>query len=189
MNIGLLFYRFMLIGLFTIGGGLVAIPLLQEFIHHFELLNDAEFLSMVAIAQSTPGSIGVNISTFVGFSQQGILGGVLTTFAFILPSMIIITAIAKFSPHFLEHPTVAKAFSGVRPAVAGIITAIALSLFMTVFNIDLSLSHLSFDALSFDKTTVLSVLLFTLILGLKSITKVPPPLLIAGAGIMGLLLF
>ena len=182
MSIGTLFVRFMLIGLFTIGGGLVAIPLLQEFIHHFELLSDAEFLSMVAIAQSTPGSIGVNISTFVGISQFGVLGGVMATVAFILPSMLIITIIARFSPHFLQHPTVTRAFVGVRPAVAGIIAAVALGLFITVFKIGES-------SLIFDYQMGMSGLLFSAVLSLKIGTKIPPPLLIVAAGMMGYIMF
>ena len=181
MSLSLLFLRFLLIGLFTIGGGLVAIPLLHDMIAQYQLLSDTQFLSMVAIAQSTPGSIGVNISTFVGLSQQGVMGGILASFAFILPSMICITLIARFAHHFLEHPFIIKVFSGIRPAVTGIIASVTITLALTLVD---------FSSLStWGAQEGLSLLLFVAVLGMKIFTKVPPALLIIGSGALGVLLF
>ena len=181
MNFGTLLVLFFLVGLFTIGGGLVAIPLLQEFVQQFELLSSDQFISMVAIAQATPGSIGVNISTFVGLSQFGLAGAIAAPLAFILPSILIITTIARFSPHFLDHPFVGRIFTGVRPAVTGIIASGALSLFITVF-------HLS-DTLQYSRSLLFSALLFATVLLLRFLTSIPSPFLIIGAGVGSIFLF
>lgn len=119
---------FFKVGLFTIGGGLAAVPVLHEVVESEEWMNNDQFLSVIAVSESTPGSIGVNIATYIGVEQFGILGGVLATVALILPSLIIITTIARFFPQFSSIPLVNSALSGVRPAVTGLIATAVFTL-------------------------------------------------------------
>lgn len=120
-----LFVTFFKLGLFTIGGGLAALPLLQEEAISQGWLTAAEFADIIAVSQSTPGPIGVNMATYVGFNQYGFLGALIATLGLITPSIIIIILIARFFHHFNEKRIVQDAFSGVRPAVTGLIAVAA----------------------------------------------------------------
>lgn len=122
-----LFLLFLRTGLFTIGGGMVAVPLLKESLVPNAMCHDA-FLSMIAISQSAPGSIGANMATFVGVTQLGLLGGVVAVAGLIIPSLVVITLIARFLPHFNRYDSVQCAFRSVRPAVTGLILSVAMTL-------------------------------------------------------------
>ncbi len=120
-----LFLSFVRINLFTIGGGLVAIPLIQQTVSEKGWMTHEMFANMVAIAQSTPGAIGINTATFVGFQQYAILGAAVATIGIVLPSVIIVLVIARFLHHFNDDPRVKAFFKYLRPTVVGlIITAV-----------------------------------------------------------------
>ena len=85
---------FFYIGLFTIGGGLVAIPLVQQQVVERGWISLSDFYGMVAVAESTPGPIGINIATYVGYDQFGVIGALLATISFILPSFMIVSFLA-----------------------------------------------------------------------------------------------
>lgn len=119
---------FFKVGLFTIGGGLAAVPILHEVVLREGWMDNEEFLSVIAVSESTPGSIGVNMATYIGVDQFGVAGGVLATIALVLPSLIIITTIARFFPQFSSIPVVKSALSGVRPAVTGLIATAVFTL-------------------------------------------------------------
>lgn len=117
---------FFYIGLITIGGGQVAITVMQQLIvERFEFLTDEKFYNMVAISESTPGPIGINIATYIGVEKYGIFGGFFSTLGEVLPSLIIIIIIAKFFGKFSEKKVVQAAFSTLRPAVSGVIAVAA----------------------------------------------------------------
>lgn len=124
----LLFYEFFKIGLFTIGGGLAALPFLQALIPKYGWITADQLLDMIAISEATPGPIGVNVATFVGYRTAGIFGGVLATLSTAAPSIIIILLVANGLKKVKEHPIAQGAFAGIRPAVAGLIGAVALEL-------------------------------------------------------------
>lgn len=126
-----LFVLFLRTGLFTIGGGMAAVPLLEEALVPIHFKHDA-FLSMIALSQSSPGSIGANMATYIGVSEVGILGGVVAVTGLVIPSFIVITLIARYLPHFTKYRLVQCAFSTVRPAVTGLILSVALSLSVAV---------------------------------------------------------
>jgi chromate transporter len=133
-----LYFIFFKIGLFTIGGGLAAIPLLQEEVLARSWLSLGEFTDMIAVSESTPGPIGANVATYVGFSQMGILGSVIATLGLVTPSVIIIILIAKFVLHFRDNKVVDSVFIGLRPAVTGLILSAAFSVaLITLVDIDL----------------------------------------------------
>ena len=125
MTLVFLFLEFFKIGLFTIGGGLATLPLLQDAALDHGWFTLEEFFQMVAVSQSTPGPIGVNMATYVGFRTAGIAGAVTATAGLVAPSVIIIILVAKFFYHFNEHPLVQSAFLGLRPAVTGLIATTA----------------------------------------------------------------
>ena len=116
-----LFCIFFCIGLFTIGGGLVAITSMQQIVVGRGWITSEKFFNMVAISESTPGPIGVNMATYIGYEFHGTLGGIIATLGEILPSYICIVLIAKFFARFQEKPIVKAAFKTLRPATSGIV--------------------------------------------------------------------
>ena len=117
----ILFLEFFKVGLFTIGGGLASLPFLYELAEKYTWITKPMIADMIAISQSTPGPIGINMATYVGFKSGGILGGIIATFAIVLPSFITIIIIANFLNKFKNSKLVDSAFKGLRPAVTGLI--------------------------------------------------------------------
>ncbi len=135
----LLIWEFFKTGLFSIGGGLATLPYLYQMsANHPGWFTTAELSNMVAISESTPGPIGVNMASYVGFTvgnsfggiASGILGAIVATTALVLPSVIIITLIAKFLISFKDNKTVSAVLYGIRPAAFAFIAVIAIRLFM-----------------------------------------------------------
>ena len=114
-----LFYAFFKIGLFGFGGGYAMLSMIQgEVVTRYDWVSTQEFTDIVAISQSTPGPIGINAATYVGFTATGsIWGSVIATFAVVLPSFILMLTISKFFLKYQKHPAVEAVFSGLRPAV------------------------------------------------------------------------
>ena len=133
-----LFWTFFLIGLFGFGGGYAMISMIQaEIVNHHHWISTGEFTDIVAISQSTPGPIGINSATYVGYSSMvnagyshawGVMGSLTATFAVVLPSFVLMLLISKFLLRYYNHPAVEHAFSGLRPAVVGLLAAAALLL-------------------------------------------------------------
>lgn len=118
-----LFAVFFRIGLFSVGGGLATLPFLQEIVHKYGWITSEELYNMIAISESTPGPIGINTATFVGYNTAGVLGGLIATLGIVTPSIIIIVIIAHYFAKFSEKKIVKSSFYGIRPAVAGLIGA------------------------------------------------------------------
>ncbi len=126
-----LFATFFRIGLFTIGGGYVMLPLMKrEVIETHGWLTGEEFTDILAIAEMTPGPIAVNTSTFVGYRLAGVPGSLAGTLGVILPSLLVILTIATLLHQYrlMEWPRVQGAFTALRPAVLGLIAAAVFSL-------------------------------------------------------------
>lgn len=118
----LLFIEFFKIGLFTIGGGLAALPFLYELAERYNWFTQADVTNMIAISQSTPGPIGVNAATYFGYEMAGVLGGIIATLGVITPALIIVTLVASVIEKFGQNRLVQNSFAGIRPAVAALIT-------------------------------------------------------------------
>jgi len=112
---------FLYVGLFTIGGGMVAIPLIQQQVVDRGLLSLHDFYAMVAIAQSTPGPIGINVATYVGFELFSIPGAIIATVAFILPSFLIVSLLAGLLRKYRQSPLVIHWFIYLKAAIIGLI--------------------------------------------------------------------
>ncbi len=123
-----LFLTFFEIGLFTFGGGYAMISLVKEQVLANNWLSEAELLNMIVVAESTPGPIAVNMATYVGSSQAGILGSALATLGVVLPSFIIILLISAVIKNFLKIEAVQGALAGVRPCVVALILGTAITL-------------------------------------------------------------
>ena len=130
-----LFIEFFKTGLFAVGGGMATIPFLYRMADATGWFTANDVANMIAVGESTPGPIGVNMATYVGFvtgmNQHGttgaVMGGITATLGLITPSVIIILIIAIFLKNFRENPYVKKAFYGLRPASTGLIAAAGLA--------------------------------------------------------------
>lgn len=134
-----LFGIFFYVGLFAIGGGLVAATFMQQIlVDKYAVITTEKFYSMLAISESTPGPIGINLATYCGNEIYGPIGGVVTTIGEVLPSLIIIMLVSRFFFNFQKKPAVQAAFSGLRPATGGMILVAMVSVFMvSLLNIPL----------------------------------------------------
>ena len=177
-----LFYTFFKIGLFGFGGGYAMLSMIQgEVVTRYNWVSTQEFTDIVAISQSTPGPIGINAATYVGFTATGsIWGSVIATFAVVLPSFILMLTISKFFLKYQKHPAVEAVFSGLRPAVVGLLASAALVL-MNVEN---------FGSPTDDTYTfVISIIIFLVdFIGTKKY-HANPILMIIACGIAGLILY
>ena len=121
MSLLQLFLIFVYVGAFTIGGGLVAISLMQQQLVAPGIISAEEFVNMIAISESTPGPVGINMATYVGYKFFGVPGAVITTAGTVLPSLVCIIVIAKFFTRFQETPLVRSVFYGLRAGSCGMI--------------------------------------------------------------------
>lgn len=116
-------YEFFIIGLFAVGGGMAALPFLYRLAEKTGWFTAKFVTDMVVVAESTPGPIGINMATYVGFSVAGFLGAVIATLSVIAPAIIIVTLLSKTIEKYKRHPIMRDGFYAVRPAVVGIIGA------------------------------------------------------------------
>ena len=126
----LLFLEFFKIGLFSFGGGYGMLPLMEETVVGRDWINTAQFFDFVGVAESTPGPIAINMATFIGTSQGGILGSVCATLGVVLPSFIIILLIAAVLKNLTNNPYFAGFMKGVKPIVTGLILTTGLLLLL-----------------------------------------------------------
>lgn len=132
-----LFFEFFKIGLFAIGGGMATIPFLRHLSETSGWYSIAFITDMVAISESTPGPIGINMATYAGYHVAGIFGGVIATMGMVLPSIIIVTIVSGYMEKFSHSETLKQAFYGLRPAVTGLIAVACFDIIrLAVFNFE-----------------------------------------------------
>jgi chromate transporter len=180
-----LFYEFFKTGLFIIGGALAAIPFLQEMSAKTGWFTQAELADMIAVSESTPGPIGINMATYVGYKTAGVAGGVVASVGLVLPSLIIVLVIARLLQKFRESKIVDSAFRGLRPASCGLIAAAGFSVLrMSLMQIGLWEQTGAFiDLFNFN-----AVLLAAVLFVLTNRFKAHPVLYIAGSALVGIVL-
>ncbi len=122
-----LFWEFLKIGLFAVGGGMATLPFLRELSVRTGWFSQDLITDMIAISESTPGPIGINMATYVGCNIAGLFGGFIATMGELLPSVIIVIIISKSLERFRNAKAVGDAFYGLRPAVTGLIAAAGIS--------------------------------------------------------------
>ena len=126
-----LFWTFFKIGLFTFGGGYAMIPMIIEETKQFDVLSESEIIDFIAISESTPGPFAINIATFIGYSQEGLLGAIATTLGVVLPSFIIILLIANIIEKVKDNRFFKSSIKTVMPLVIGLILSTVLDISLT----------------------------------------------------------
>ena len=180
-----LMFEFFKTGLFAVGGGLATLPFLYEISDKTGWFSHADIADMIAISESTPGAIGINMSTYAGFKTVGVPGGILATLSLAAPSLIIILIIAKFLNKFRDNPNVEGAFYGLRPASIAMITAAGLNVAkVALVNIPAFQASGSLADLFLPKAIVLGILIFV---GQKKLNW-SPILFIALSAVVGIVL-
>lgn len=174
-----LFYEFFKTGLFAVGGGLATIPFLTAIADKYPWFTRQQLTDMIAVAESTPGPIGVNTATYAGFRAAGVPGAVIATFGLVLPSFLVILIIANAMQKYKNSSLMQSAFSGLRPASTGLIAAAGWSVLNTALSGTDILGMVSLPAL----------LLFVAIMVLSNIKKLKslhPALFIGLAALVGI---
>ncbi len=181
-----LFYEFFKVGLFSIGGGVATIPFYMELADKYDWLTTQMLTDMIAVSESTPGPIGINLATYAGFRAAGIPGALVATFSEVLPSFIILVLIAKALERYKENALVSSTFSGIRPAVAGLIAAAGWSVMRVALFTAPSGSSLFTTLLSCDiKWLVLFCALLAL-MQIKPLKKLHPIVYIVFSAVVGI---
>lgn len=184
-----LYFEFFKIGLFAVGGGLASLPFIYELAAKTNWFTNADIANMVAISESTPGPLGINMATYVGNTSLGVGGGLLATLGLITPSIIVIVVIAAFLSHFEDNRYVKSFFGTVRPVAVALITVAWLGIVnLAFFNNAFSLS--AFEDLKGLWNTIVEVIdvwklafAAVLIIFIKKVQKYPIPTIIISAAV------
>jgi chromate transporter len=173
--------EFLKIGLFSVGGGLATLPFLYKLADSYDWFTRAMLIDMIAISESTPGPIGVNIATYAGYSAAGVCGGILATLALVFPSVVIALFITKVMDAFREDKLVKAAFYGIRPTITALIASAALGIMkITLVSLENGLSANIFN--------IKRIALFAVMLYLMKKYNRHPVFYIGGAAIAGAVL-
>ncbi len=169
-----LFFTFSRIGLFTFGGGLAMMPMMQkELIDKKQWISEEELIDYYAVGQSTPGIIAVNVATFVGHKQLGIFGAVLATLGIIFPSLVIIMLLAGGINSISEYPKVQAALKGINVAVAALLTSVivkfAKKTIKNVWNVLFML--IAFVCIFWFKVPSFIIILFAIVIGCLNVVR------------------
>ena len=180
-----LFIGFLRVGCFAFGGAYGAIPLIREIVLEYGWMTDEAVTYMIAVSESTPGPIMVNMATYVGSSQAGLLGALLATFAVVLPAFVIILLVMVLLRNVLKNKYVQAVLRGMKPCVIGIV--LATGLHMILKNCLPIEAGTAFDGRDLAMTAVLAAIMF----GAKPLVKkkVSPILLIVIAAVLGAVVY
>ena len=183
-----LFWEFFKTGLFAVGGGMATLPFLYSMSDTTGWFTHAQLADMIAVSESTPGPIGVNMATYVGFTAAGIPGAVIATLGLITPSIIIILIIARVLAAFRQNKYVDAAFYGLRPCSVGLIAAAGLLVVkIALFDFDLfKESGVLMDLFNW-KAILLAAVLIVLTRYVKPLKKLHPVFFILGSAAVGAL--
>ena len=176
----LLFIEFFKIGLFAVGGGPATIPYLMDLAEKYDWFTMQDVTNMIAISESTPGPLGLNMATFVGTDALGIFGGTWASIALTIPSIIVIVLVAKFLDNFSQNKWVKAAFYTIRPAVAGLIAAAVCNVFKVTMFIESVEGETTLALASFVVFLVTFLLMF-----IKKLSKIHPAIWFLVAAIIG----
>ncbi len=172
-------------GLFSVGGGLATLPFLYNMADKYPWFDRTQLADMIAVSESTPGPIGVNMSTYAGFNAGGVIGGIVSTCSLVLPSIIVIIIVAKFLDKFSENFYVKSAFYGLRPAVTALIAAAAFEVIKISI---LSLDEFFASGSLLNLFNLKSLIIFVPLLFILFKRKPHPIFCILGAAVLGIVL-
>ncbi|MSS62787.1 chromate transporter [Velocimicrobium porci] len=180
MTILKLFFSFLQVGLFSVGGGYAAIPLIQDqIVNVHQMMTIEEFTDLITIAEMTPGPISINSSTFVGTRLSGVIGAIICTLGVIIPSFIICLTLAHFYYKYRSFSGVQIVLSALRPAVVALIGSAGISILM------LALFQTDFHNLQFSNFKIIEFVLFVGCFFLLRKFKANAITIILGSGVVG----
>ena len=180
-----LFLEFFKTGLFSVGGGLATLPFLYEISDSTGWFSHADIADMIAISESTPGAIGINMSTYAGYKTASVAGGIIATLSLALPSFIVILIVAHFLKRFRDNRYVNSAFYGLRPASIAMITAAGLNVVkIAILNIPAFESSGDVTDIVIWKALILAVIIFVA----RKKLKLHPVLFLAISAVIGIVL-
>ena len=187
-----LFLTFLEIGTVSFGGGYGMISLVREKVLTNGWLTEQEFLNMIAVSESTPGPIAVNMATFVGSTQGGVFGAVLATLGVVLPAFVIMLLISSVIRNFLKYAGVQATLGGIRPAVVGLIIATASTMILSSV---IGIKTVSGGFLLPAPDVIKNIVIFAIVVLVSFLykkfrkKKISPILIILISGVLGLVLF
>ena len=182
-----LFWEFCKTGLFAVGGGMATLPFLYDMSSRTGWFTPAQLADMIAVSESTPGPIGVNMATYVGFSTAGIPGAVIATLGLITPQIIIILIVARVLAAFRQNRYVDAAFYGLRPCSLGLIAAVGLLVVrVALFRFDVYAATGALRTLFNVKALLLAALLLIATRCWKAAKKLHPIVFILASAVVGI---
>ncbi len=184
----LLFAEFFKTGLFAVGGGLATVPFIRDMGATYGWITEAEIANIIAIAESTPGPIGVNAATYVGYLVCGVPGAILATLGLVTPSVIIIILVAKAIKKYYDSHMVQSLFRALRPAAIGLITAAGFSLLLTSLGVKANFTRFVFSANWYSLLKLGIYGVFTFFAFWKKTAKIHPLFYILTGGALGAIL-
>lgn len=177
-----LYYEFFKIGLFTIGGGLATIPFLKNLSERTAWFTQTDLINMIAISESTPGAIGINMATYTGYLTAGCLGSIIATVALITPSIIVIFIITTILKKFKESNLVKAGFYGLRAASTGLILAATFGI------IKISFFYKNEKYMFMNKINIKALILGIILFLIIRKKKMHPIIIILFSGFIGIIL-
>ncbi len=171
-----LFYEFFKIGLFSVGGGLATLPFLQELAEKKDWISLSDISNMIAVSESTPGPLGINMASFTGFLQSGFPGAIIASLSLVLPAFLITVIIARMLDRFRNSKTVNRVFYGLRPASVALITVAGWGV-----------AKITFFGANFSDFLWKNMLLAVVIWFVSTKTKWHPVIFIAASAVIGIL--
>lgn len=186
MELLVLFYEFLKIGLFSVGGGLATLPFLYRLAEKYPWFSPEQIPDMIAVSESTPGPLGVNMATYAGFQHSGVMGSIFATVGLVLPSLVIIIFISGFLEKFRSNKYVEYTFYGLRPAVTGLIGAAGFGVLIGALFHSASFRELEFAAFG-SQIGWKELILFAVLCVATSRWKKHPVFYIALSGAIGIL--
>ncbi len=182
-----LFIEFFKTGLFAVGGGMATLPFLYDMAQKTKWFTSDQLADMIAVSESTPGPIGVNMATYVGYTTAGVRGSVVATIGLIMPSIIIVIIIAYFLKSFRQNKYVNSAFYSLRPASTALIAAAGMTVInITLLNVELYESTKNIVDLFNWKSIILAIIIYLLSNNIEKTKKLHPVFFILGSAIVGI---
>ena len=183
-----LFLEFFRTGLFAVGGGMATLPFLYDMAERTNWFTAAQLADMIAVSESTPGPIGVNMATYVGFTTGGALGAVVASLGLVTPSVIVIMIVAAFLKAFRENKYVNAAFYGLRPTSTAMVASAGITVVLATF-LRGEIAAVADLATTIDwKCVVLAAVLLVMTRWVKATKKLHPIVFIAASAVVGVVL-
>lgn len=188
MELLVLFCEFFKIGLFAVGGGLATLPFLYDLASRYPWMSVEQIPDMVAISESTPGPLGINMATYTGFQCAGVLGSIVATVGLVTPSIIIIIMVSKFLERFRKSALVENTFYGLRPAVVGLVGAAGFTVIaMALFSPDVAAQYHGIEAF-LHLFRIKECILFLILFFVMKKKKIHPVIFVLGSAVIGIVL-